>query len=97
MGGASLTTCLEVAKSEKRAQRADHACDRCSRPTLLGRHRGEAATYCPFATSEMRPAQGCENPGFDIREIHATHFGVDSLVHDTQGSTRLCGWEPWAS
>jgi len=37
------------------ARRPDHACARCSRPTLLGRIRGEAATYCPFATFGHAP------------------------------------------
>jgi len=43
---------IALAKEERRgykARRADHACARCSRPTLLGRNRGEAANCCPFA------------------------------------------------
>jgi len=44
---------IALAKEECRrynARLAVYACARCSRPTPLGRFRGEAAIYGPFAT-----------------------------------------------
>ena len=52
---------IGLAKEECRgcnARRADHACARCSRSTLLGRHRGGAPTSWPFVTFGDTPVAG---------------------------------------
>jgi len=59
MNTAADVSSIALAKEEGRgdnARRADHA--RCSRPTPLGRNRGEAATHSPFAIRDAPVANG---------------------------------------